>query len=231
MGGCRLPRVLLLAVVAALAAAAPGSAGRAPLVVPGVTGQAYAFAKGALADAGFAWRVDGPVGGYPANVVVAQTPAAGSRVVANGAPTIVLRLSRARAYAEQGRPQNASPYPGVPARLVGRPPAAKPERAVVVRSKGVPRHRPLPDGELPLPQRARELAAWLERRPEPTRTNVSHWLYQHNWVVAGARLRWRGGAEALRVLIRVDRRAQQLWGLGAKSERLARAALAEVTGT
>src|SRR5665213_1007127 len=47
------------------------------LVVPDVRRQAYVFAKGALSDAGFAWRVDGAVQGYPANTVVSQSPAPG----------------------------------------------------------------------------------------------------------------------------------------------------------
>lgn len=229
--------MLLLAAFAALVTAASGGAAREAVVVPSVTGQAYVFAKSALADAGFAWRVEGSVGGFAANTVVAQTPPAGSRVVATAAPTIVLRLARSRGYAQQGTPQNASPYPGTPARLVGAPPPSKPQRAVAARARAKAKARqsvtlrPLPAGELPLPQRARELAAWLERRPQPTPANVHHWLYQHSWVVTGAKLRWTGGAEALRVLIRVDRRAQQLWGLGAKSERLARDALREVART
>jgi hypothetical protein len=57
---------------------------------------------------------------------------------------------------------------------------------------------------------------------------VDHWLYQHNWIVTGARFGWSGGAEALRVLIQVDRRVQQLWGVGGKSELMARQSLAEV---
>jgi beta-lactam-binding protein with PASTA domain len=68
------------------------------LVVPDVRRQAYVFSKGILQDAGFAWKVEGPVGGYAANTVVSQTPAAGVRVVDNGAPTVVLRLKRSDEY-------------------------------------------------------------------------------------------------------------------------------------
>src|SRR4029079_329276 len=39
------------------------------LVVPDVRRQAYVFAKGILEDGGFAWRVDGGVQGYAANIV------------------------------------------------------------------------------------------------------------------------------------------------------------------
>jgi hypothetical protein len=57
---------------------------------------------------------------------------------------------------------------------------------------------------------------------------VDHWLYQHNWIVTGARFGWSQGAEALRTLILVDRRVQELWSVGARSERLARQALTDV---
>ena len=48
-----------------------------PLVVPDVRESGFVFAKGALEDAGFAWRVNGSVHGYAANTVVSQSPAAG----------------------------------------------------------------------------------------------------------------------------------------------------------
>ena len=48
------------------------------IVVPEVRRQAYVFSKGILQDAGFAWRVEGPVGGYAGNIVLSQVPAAGS---------------------------------------------------------------------------------------------------------------------------------------------------------
>ena len=49
-----------------------------------------------------------------------------------------------------------------------------------------------------------------------------------NWIVTGAQFGWNGGAEALRTLVAVDKRVQELWGIGASSERLAASALAEV---
>jgi hypothetical protein len=88
------------------------------------------------------------------------------------------------------------------------------------------RHEPL--HELPLNVRAKLLGVWLSSHRTPTDANVRHWLYQHAWVVAGARLGWWKGAEALETLIRVDQRTQALWGIGGKSEGVARAALAEV---
>jgi hypothetical protein len=57
---------------------------------------------------------------------------------------------------------------------------------------------------------------------------VNYWLYQHAWLVTGARFGWSGGAEALRILVRVDRDLQARWGIGGKSLAVARAALAEV---
>ena len=91
---------------------AGAAAAQTELVVPSVSGQAYVFAKGILEDGGFAWRVTGAVHGYAANRVITQSPAAGTRVVDTGAPTvIVLRLVRG-AYAQTGVPVDASPYRG-----------------------------------------------------------------------------------------------------------------------
>ncbi len=84
------------------------------LVVPDVKPQAYVFAKGILQDEGFAWQVEGPVKGYAANTVATQSPAAGTRVVDNGAPLVVVTLSRSNEYAERGVPENKSPYDGTP---------------------------------------------------------------------------------------------------------------------
>ena len=85
-----------------------------------------------------------------------------------------------------------------------------------------------PQDEIALPERARRLEAWLDAHPKPTNANVSHWLYQHEWIVTGARFGWWHGAEALKILIRVDERVQRRWGIGAKSEGAARRALATV---
>jgi len=79
------------------------------LVVPDVRSQVFVFASGALEDGGFGWKVRGSVHGYPANVVSAQQPRPGTRVIDTGAPTITLWLSRGNA-AELGQPQDRSPY-------------------------------------------------------------------------------------------------------------------------
>ena len=276
----RLPRVALIAfalvlVTATLAfaasstlstptaapVAAPVAAAPEPLVVPDVRRQAYVFAKGSLEQGGFAWRVEGGVPGYAANVVVSQAPAPGTRVIADGAPIVVLRLSRNGSYAEEGVPENVSPYKGKPARLVGsaapkpaaKKPAAKPKPArakagagkqAQPKTKPTPKARPKaaarkpaftvagapaePLDEILLSARAKRLAAWVERHPRRTRAGVAHWLYQHNWIVTGARFGWADGAAALRTLIAVDERVQRLWDVGSESEQVARRALAEV---
>jgi len=74
-----------------------------------------------------------------------------------------------------------------------------------------------PLDEMPLTNRAQLLGTWLTAHPTETSANVSHWLYQNAWIVTGAKLGWWRGAEALTTLIAVDRRAQQLWGIGSKS--------------
>jgi hypothetical protein len=85
-----------------------------------------------------------------------------------------------------------------------------------------------PLDEIPLTERARRLDAWLRAHPRPTMANVNHFLYQQSWIITGAKFGWSHGAEALRLLIAADRRAQALWGIGHKSELAARQALAEV---
>ena len=123
---------------------------QAYLVVPDVRRQAYVFAKGALEQAGFAWKVGGSTQGYSVNVVATQTPAPGSRVIADGAPIVTLSLSRNSTYKQEGLPENESPYAGRPARLVGskaavRKPlnAPKPAAKPAARSRqGLPSSRP-----------------------------------------------------------------------------------------
>ena len=226
------------------------------VTVPDVRGQAYVFAKGTLEEAGFAWRVAGAVQGYPANTVVAQTPGAGTRVVDTGMPTIQLGLSRNGNYAQEGSPENASPYDGTAVELPSRPkpvakpkPAAKPKPKPVAKPKkpkpaAKPRAKPSaaarpaafqlagspaePLDEPPLTTRAKRLERWLATHRKPTNANVRHWLYQHEWIVTGARFGWWRGAQALEILIRVDEQVQRRWKIGSKSEAAARRALAAV---
>lgn len=244
--------VLVGAAATSSAPAAPPAATTRPvLVVPDVRRQPYVFAKGILEDAGFAWTVSGLVQGYAANRVVAQQPAPGTRVLDTGAPRIALSLARTVAYRERGTPQNSAPYRGTAVRfadLASAPAPAHVGRKAATRSRPASKPRPAtrpshpqkrppafkteapnePLDEMPLPDRARLLNAWLAKHPRPTSSNVHHWLHQHEWVVTGARFGWWRGAEALRLLIEVDRRAERIWGIGARSEALARRTLAEV---
>lgn len=229
------------------------------VTVPDVRGQAYVFAKGTLEEAGFAWRVAGSVQGYPANTVVSQSPAAGTRVVDTGMPLLQIGLARNGSYAQEGSPENSSPYDGTAIKLPGRPklaakpaprpkpkpkPAAKPKPKPVAKPK--PKAKPKakaaarpaafrvagapaePLDEPPLTTRAKRLERWLATHRKPTSANVSHWLYQHEWIVTGARFGWWRGAEALEILIRVDEQVQRTWKIGSKSEAATRRALAAV---
>lgn len=103
--------------------------------------------------------------------------------------------------------------------------AARSRRPAAFRVPGAPAE---PLGEIPLPVRARRLDAWLTSGRGPTGPNQHHWLYQHAWIVTGARFGWWHGAEALSLLIRVDRRVESRWGIGYRSEAIARRALAAV---
>ncbi len=107
--------------------------------------------------------------------------------------------------------------PRSPLRPPRRPPAFR-----------VPGARMEPLDEITLPARARRLEAWLTPSRSLTAANLHHWLYQHAWIVTGARFGWWHGAEAIRALIRVDRRVEARWGIGYRSEAAARRALAEV---
>jgi hypothetical protein len=224
------------------------------LVVPDVRRQAYVFAKGALGDAGFGWRVDGAVQGYPANTVVSQTPAPGTRVVDTGAPLIVLHLQRAKGT-QTGVPETVSAIAGTPVRLadlataVAPAVATKPVRKAVAKpltkvatkrtaTKHLPSQRPPafavpgarrePLNEIPLTARAHALLTWIDKHPSATDKNVKYWLYQHAWIVTGAKLGWWHGESALETLTAVDDRVWKLWGIGEASKAQAQAALASV---
>jgi beta-lactam-binding protein with PASTA domain len=231
----------------------PAPVAAATLVVPDITGQAFVFAKGTLEDTGFAWRVAGSVHGFAVNKVSSQTPAAGTRLEDTGAPTITVTLERS-AYPEKGEPEDVSPYLGTSVQRVGikpvtpvaplpaEPKAAAKKAPVATKTPApkvaAPTERPAafvvadapkePLKEMPLPQRARLLSAWIAAHPKPTTATVRHFLYQHTWIITGARFGWWHGAEALRELIAADRVAQQRWGIGRRSELVARKALAEV---
>ena len=92
----------------------------------------------------------------------------------------------------------------------------------------LPGARKEPLDEMPLTDRARLLGRFIESNPQPTNANIKHWLYQHEWIVVGAKLGWWHGAEALRILITDDAKAQTRWGVGSRSAEVARRALAAV---
>jgi hypothetical protein len=85
--------------------------------------------------------------------------------------------------------------------------------------------KPEPLDEIPLPQRAKELNTWLDSHQQSSPANERYWLFQHAWIVTGAKFGWWHGAQALETLIAVDKRVETLWGIGSKSEAEARSAL------
>jgi hypothetical protein len=235
--------------MAATPQGAPAPVTTPTVTVPDITGQAFVFAKGTLEDAGLAWKVAGSVHGYAANKVAKQSPAAGTKLRDTGAPTITVTLERT-SYPEKGEPEDVSPYFGTTVQPIGLPktpvaptpaaptPAAPTPAAVKPKAAAKPAATRTPDfvvegapaepqKEMPLTQRAHLLSAFLASR-DKTPANVRHFLYQHSWIVTGAKFGWWHGAKALRELIAADRAAQKRWGIGRKSEHVARAALAEV---
>ncbi len=104
-------------------------------------------------------------------------------------------------------------------------PIAKPARPPAF---VVPGAKAEPLDEVPLTVRAQALDSWLSSHRSTSDANVRYWLYQHAWIVTGAKLGWWHGAQALETLIAVDRKVERLWGIGSRSERVAHVALAEV---
>jgi hypothetical protein len=244
------------------------------LTVPDVRKKAYVFAKGILQDAGFAWRVEGTVKGFSANTVTVQQPAPGTKVIDNGAPVVVLSLSRNTTYGESGLPENSAPYKATrvvlvsdwardqiepttsgetettstetattttaPAATTTAPVATTTEPAGTTTEPEQPQENtrkpeyevagaPVePADEMPLPDRARALERRLAGNNKPRRQLINFWLYQHSWIVTGARFGWHDGAQALRILIKVDQSLERRFGFGARSEVVARRALAYV---
>jgi hypothetical protein len=228
---------------------APAPVTTPTVTVPDIRGQAFVFAKGTLEDAGLAWKVVGSVHGFAANKVAEQSPAAGIELRDTGAPTITVKLART-AYPEKGEPEDVSPYFGTSVQPVGLPkpvavtpaPTPKPKPAAAAPKPAAPAKPAArtrtpdfvvagapkePQKEMPLTQRAELLSKFISSHPKSA-ANVRHFLYQHSWIVTGAQFGWWHGAQALRVLIAADRAVEQRWGIGRKSELVARAALAKV---
>jgi len=100
-----------------------------------------------------------------------------------------------------------------------KPPQARPPAFTIAGAKREPLD------EIPLTQRAKNLNTWLSSHSAASPANERYWLFQHAWIVTGAKFGWWHGARALQTLIAVDKRVEQLWGIGSKSEAEARAAL------
>jgi hypothetical protein len=103
------------------------------------------------------------------------------------------------------------------------PPAEPKRRKPDFKVPGAPAE---PLDEMTLPQRARLLQRHMDAMSKPTNRLVNYWLYQHSWIVTGARFGWHDGAEALRILIKVDQSLERRFDFGARSEAVARRALA-----
>ena len=147
--------------------------------------------------------------------------AAARKAAAAAAPKVASKPARKHVLRAVAKPKRTSTKPTPTKRKLTvrgtRPPA------FVVR--GAPKE---PLDEIPLTTRAQRLSAWLTPSRRPTAANQRHWLYQHAWIVTGAKFGWSHGAAALRVLITVDRRVESQWGVGRRSEAVARSALAAV---
>ena len=134
-------------------------------------------------------------------------------------------LARWAALATRVAPtKRAAPsrHAAAPPRAAGAPSRHRPPAFAVA---GAPRE---PLTELPLPTRAALLARWIALRPPLTAANRHHFLYQHAWVVTGARFGWWHGADALRTLVAADGRLERQWRLAAAPRAEAERALVEV---
>jgi hypothetical protein len=119
--------------------------------------------------------------------------------------------------------QARTPKPTVkPAPTAKVPTGLRPPDFVV---SGAPKE---PAGSKSLPDRVVALAVWIQSHRSPSPANLNHWLYEHAYVVAGARFGWWHGADALQGLIAADKRAEALWAVGAQSRMTAEKALVEV---
>ena len=201
--------------------------------------------------------------GYAANIVVSQSPAPGTRVIATARRSSSLRLEPKRLYAQTGEPEDARPTGRQPPPALGSARTATPtatkrpgdSRATPAATKAAPRRRMRsraaktaaakpaatappafevagrpkePLDEMSLSDRAKQLAAWVERirtdRRERRPLALPAQLDRHRREASAG----GDGADALRTLVAVDNRVQKLWGVGAQSEQVARQTLAKV---
>ena len=158
------------------------------------------------------------------SIVLPKTPSAGAKPSARIAPSAGPKNAK-KSVAKRAH-ATAKPRRKVAKRKVAK------HKLHVTRSRPpafvVPGARKEPLNELPLAVRAQRLSDWLTPSRRATASNQRYWLYQHAWIVAGAKFGWWHGAAALRLLIAVDRRVASQWGIGYESESVARRALAAV---
>ena len=151
----------------------------------------------------------------------AKKPAAAAKKPAAAAKKSIVRKTVAKRAVKRSRRAAAKAR----RKLVARKHVSARARRAAFTLAGAPKE---PLDEIPLPQRADRLAHWIDSRPQRTTTNVQHWLYQHAWIVTGAGFGWSHGDDALMKLIAVDGQVERIWGMGYRSEAVARATLAEV---
>ena len=168
-----------------------------------------------------------PQDGLPEN----SSPYAGTSIVLPKRPSAVVQKPVAQKAPAARKKLAAKPAVKSVTRAVAKPKRVAPKHKPTVRRlrppafvvRGAPKE---PLDEIPLTTRAECLSTWLTPSRRPTAANQHHWLFQHTWIVTGARFGWWHGAAALRLLISVDRRVESQWGIGRRSESVARGALA-----
>ena len=158
------------------------------------------------------------------SVVLAKSAATAKRVVKAKAKKAVRTVTK-RVAKRVAKPKRARATVKPKRKLVPRRHAAVRARRPAFIVPGAPKE---PLDEIPLTQRADRLGAWVDSRPQRTTANVRHWLYQQAWIVTGSKFGWSHGDQALVKLIAVDRQVERIWGMGYRSEAVARSVLAEV---
>ena len=160
------------------------------------------------------WRAEQKKNAPP----VAEAPVETAPATTTPAPTTTAPAETTPAPATT-EPTTTAPAPAAPP--AQDPAYRKPDFTVW----GAPRE---PADEMPLPARARALEERAAMLKKPSRRFVNFWLYQHSWIVTGARFGWKDGDVALKTLIRVDGSLQKRFGFGRRSQFHARRALAYV---
>ncbi|MHB8059935.1 MAG: PASTA domain-containing protein [Gaiellaceae bacterium] len=174
-------------------------------------------------------RLAKPKGYKPQGTPENSSPYAGTEILLPGASTNTSGSTKTNEFTtsiqtttSEPTTTKASTTSTATSTTATKPPKARPPAFTIAGAK------PEPLDEISLPQRAKNLSAWLEAHREGGAANERYWLFQHAWIVYGAKFGWWHGAQALETLIAVDKRVEELWGVGSRSEAEARAALAFV---